>query len=400
MASVRLLCLFNGRAAGWSKTLARTGWRNVCSSPSRLQSMSAWVIDQYGSSGVLRHTEEIPIPTVNFAHDVMINVRAASLNPLDLNMRGGYGATLLNLRRDPLSVVNSFSEFPLILGRDLSGVVVDCGSGVTHFAPGDEVWAAIPPWKQGSLAEYVTLTEYEVSYKPKSLSHIEAASIPYVANTALSALVNAGGLCRENSLNKRVLITGASGGVGTFSIQNAEGLVRGLGADEVVDYTAGDVADQLDMMERFDVILDNVGGDTEEWAMRLLKPWSGAKFVTLVSPLILNTDSMGLLDGSLHTGLTLHNKAFQNITSSGVFYRWAFYAPDGPTLDEVSRLVDAGKILPVVEAQFPFSQVPQAFQKLEQGHARGKTVVEVAKDDEYMEATESEQKVQETLQQN
>lgn len=415
MASTRLVCLFSGKAAGWSKTLARTNCRNICSSPSRLQSMSAWVIDQYGSSGVLRHTEDISIPTINFAHEVMIKVSAASLNPLDLNMRGGYGAALLNLRRDPLSLINSFDEFPLILGRDLSGVVVDCGSEVSHFAPGDEVWAAIPPWKQGSLAEYVTLTEYEVSYKPKSLSHIEAASIPYVANTALSALVNAGGLCKENSLNKRVLITGASGGVGTFSIQllkawgahvtvtcsqNAEGLVRGLGADEVVDYTAGDVAEQLEIMERFDVILDNVGGDTEEWAMRLLKPWSGAKYVTLVSPLLLNTDSMGLLDGTLHAGLTLHNKAFQNITSSGVFYRWAFYAPDGPTLDEVSRLVDAGKILPVVEAQFPFTQVPQAFHKLEQGHARGKTVVKVSEDDECIETAESEREVQETAHQN
>ncbi|KAK5600133.1 Reticulon-4-interacting protein 1, mitochondrial [Crenichthys baileyi] len=415
MASVRLLCLFNGKAAGCSRTLARTGCRNVCSSPSRLQSMSAWVIDQYGSSGVLRHTEEITIPTINFAHDVMIKVSAASLNPLDVNMRGGYGAALLNIRRDPLSMLNSFSEFPLILGRDLSGVVVDCGSGVTHFAPGDEVWAAIPPWKQGSLAEYVTLTEYEVSYKPKSLSHIEAASIPYVANTAFSALVNTGGLCRENSSNKRVLITGASGGVGTFSIQllkawgahvtvtcsqNAEGLVRGLGADEVVDYTSGDVAEKLEVMQRFDVILDNVGGDTEEWAIGLLKPWSGAKYVTLVSPLLLNTDSMGLLDGTLNAGLTLHNKAFQNITSSGVFYRWAFYAPDGPALDEVSRLVDAGKILPVVEAQFPFTQVPQAFQKLEQGHARGKTVVKVAEDDECIQTAESEQGVQVTSQQN
>ncbi|XP_015225269.1 PREDICTED: reticulon-4-interacting protein 1 homolog, mitochondrial-like [Cyprinodon variegatus] len=414
MALIRLLCLFNGKTV-WSKTLARTGCRNVCSSPSRLQSMSAWVIDQYGSSGVLRHTEEIAIPSINFANEVLIKVSAASLNPLDVNMRGGYGATLLNLRRDPLSVMSSFSEFPLILGRDLSGVVVDCGSEVTHFAPGDEVWAAVPPWKQGSLAEYVTLTEYEVSYKPKSLSHIEAASIPYVANTALSALVNAGGLCRENSLNKRVLITGASGGVGTFSIQllktwgahvtvtcsqNAEGLVRGLGADEVVDYTAGDVAEQLEIMEKFDVILDNVGGDTEEWAMGLLKPWSGAKYVTLVSPLLLNTDSMGLLDGTLRAGLTLHNKAFQNITSAGVFYRWAFYAPDGPTLDEVSQLVDAGKILPVVEAQFPFTQVPQAFQKLEQGHARGKTVVKVAEDDEVINAAESEQDVHETLQQH
>ncbi|XP_041832621.1 reticulon-4-interacting protein 1 homolog, mitochondrial-like isoform X2 [Melanotaenia boesemani] len=421
MASIRLLCLFNIKAAGSIKTV-RAGCNacfraNICSSPSRLQSsMSAWVIDQYGTNGVLKYTEEVTVPTINFASEVLIKVNAASLNPLDLSMRGGYGSTLLNLRRDPLSVINSYNEFPLILGRDLSGVVVDCGSGVTHFAPGDEVWAAIPPWKQGSLAEFVTLTEYEVSLKPKSVSHIEAASIPYVASTALSALVNVGGLCRESSSNKRVLITGASGGVGTFSIQllkawgahvtvtcsqNAEGLVRGLGADEVVDYTAEDATEQLEMMEKFDVILDNVGGDTEQWALGLLKPWSGAKYVTLVSPLLLNTDSMGLLDGTFHAGYTLHNKAIQNIISNGVFYRWAFYAPDGFALDEVSKLVDAGKILPVVEAQFPFAQVPQAFQKLEHGHARGKTVISVAEeDDSWTETAESEQDVQETAQPN
>lgn len=389
--------------------------------------MSAWVIDQYGTNEVLKYTEEIPMPIVSSPSEVMIKVHAASLNPLDVSMRGGYGAKLLKLRRDPLSVMSSDndSEFPLILGRDVSGVVVDCGSEVTHVVPGDEVWAAVPPWKQGSLAEFVTLTEYEVSHKPKLLSHTEAASIPYVANTALSALVNAGGLCRHNSSNKRVLITGGSGGVGTFSIQllkawgahvtvtcsqNAEGLVRGLGADEVVDYTAGDAPEQLEMMEKFDVILDNVGGETEEWAVGLLKPWSGAKYITLVTPLLLNTDSMGLLDGAFHTGLTLQSKAMQNIISSGVFYRWGFYTPDGPALDEVSRLVDAVKILPVVEAQFPFTQVPQAFQKLEQGHARGKTVVRVDDEDDRQaeklvqssrtETAESEQDVQETAKQN
>ncbi|XP_041660912.1 reticulon-4-interacting protein 1 homolog, mitochondrial-like [Cheilinus undulatus] len=403
MASTRLLCMFNAKAAGSTKTLASAGRsvlfrRHVCSSPSRLQScMPAWVIDQYGTNEVLRYTEEHPIPSVSSSSEVMIKVHAASLNPLDVSMRGGYGAKLLKLRRDPMSVMDNDSEFPLVLGRDVSGVVVDCGSEVTHFAPGDEVWAAVPPWKQGSLAEFVTLTEYEVSLKPKSLSHTEAASIPYVANTALSALVNAGGLCRDSASNKRVLITGGSGGIGTFSIQllkawgahvtvtcsqNAEGLVRGLGADEVVDYTAGDVAEQLEMMEKFDLILDNVGGETEDWATKLLKPWSGAKYVTLVSPLLLSTDSMGLLDGTFHAGFTLHNKAIQNIISSGVFYRWGFYAPDGPALDEVSELVDAGKILPVVEAQFPFTQVPQAFQKLEGGHARGKTVVLVAEEDD------------------
>lgn len=407
MASARLLCLFNVKAAGSIKALAlaRTAKsvcvrRNVCSSPSRSQScMSAWVIDQYGTNEVLKYTEEINMPTVNSPSEVMIKVHAASLNPLDVSMRGGYGAKLLKLRRNPMSVLdsNDESEFPLILGRDVSGVVVDCGSEVTHFIPGDEVWAAVPPWKQGSLAEFVTLTEYEVSLKPKLLSHTEAASIPYVANTALSALANAGGLCRDSTSNKRVLITGGSGGVGTFAIQllkawgahvtvtcsqNAEGLVRGLGADEVVDYTAGDAAEQLEMMEKFDVILDNVGGETEQWAMGMLKPWSGAKYVTLVTPFLLNTDSMGLLDGTVHAGFTLHSKAIQNLISGGVFYRWGFYAPDGPALDEVSRLVDAGKILPVVEAQFPFTQVPQAFQKLEEGHARGKTVVRVAEEDD------------------
>lgn len=357
--------------------------------------MSAWVIDQYGTNAVLRYSEEITAPTVSSPTDVMVRVYAASLNPLDISMRGGYGAKILKLRRDPLSMNDSNSEFPLILGRDVSGVVVDCGSEVTNVAPGDEVWAAVPPWKQGSLAEFVTLSEYEVSHKPQSLSHTEAASIPYVANTALSALVNAGGLCKDSTPNKRVLITGGSGGVGTFSIQllkawgahvtvtcshNAEGLVRGLGADEVVDYTAGDAAEQLEVMDRFDVILDNVGGDTEQWALGLLKPWSGAKYVTLVTPLLSSTDNMGLFGGVITAGCNLHNKALQSVISSGVFYRWGFYAPDGPALDDISKLVDSGKILPVVEAHFPFTQVPQAFLKLEQGHARGKTVVIVDED--------------------
>uniref|UniRef100_H3D437 NAD(P)H oxidoreductase RTN4IP1, mitochondrial n=1 Tax=Tetraodon nigroviridis TaxID=99883 RepID=H3D437_TETNG len=389
--------------------------RGVCSSARRLQGcMSAWVIDQYGSNEVLKFSEETPAPTVSSPSEVMVKVHATSLNPLDVAMRGGYGAKLLNLRRDPLSVVNGDSEFPLILGRDVSGVVVDCGSEVTHFVPGDEVWAAVPPWKQGSLAEFVTLTEFEVSHKPRSISHAEAASIPYVASTALSALVNAGGLCKERADEKRVLIIGGSGGIGTFSVQllkawgahvtvtcsqNAEGLVRGLGADQVVNYSAGDVAEQLESMERFDVILDGVGRETEQWALGLLKPWSGAKYVTLVTPLLQDTDSRGWLSGMFQAGFSLHNTAFQSAIVNGVFYRWAFYAPDGPALDEVRELVDAGKILPVVEAQFPFTQVPQAFQKLEEGHARGKTVVRVAEEDDKRqgeEMAESEQGFQQT----
>ncbi|XP_061559674.1 reticulon-4-interacting protein 1 homolog, mitochondrial-like [Phycodurus eques] len=402
MAYTRLFHLFMIRAARSTQTRAAGGARcfrkHVSTSAWRAQSrMSAWVVDQFGTNEVFRYSEDNLVPTITSSSQVMIQVHAASLNPLDVSMRGGYGAKMLKLRRDPFSIMDDDSGFPLILGRDVSGVVVDCGSDVAHFVPGDEVWAAVPPWKQGSLAEFVNLTEFEVSHKPKCISHTEAASIPYVASTALSALVNAGGLCRDSSSNKRILIIGGSGGVGTFAIQlvkawgahvtvtcsqNAEGLVRGLGAEEVVDYTAEDAAVQLEMMERFDVILDNVGGDTEEWAVGLLKPWSGAKYVTLVTPLLFKTDSLGLLDGLVHAGSTLSTKVIQNIISNGVFYRWGFYVPDGPGLDEVSKLVDTGKILPVVEAQFSFDQVPQAFQKLELGHARGKTVISVTEEQE------------------
>ncbi|XP_051909121.1 reticulon-4-interacting protein 1 homolog, mitochondrial-like [Hippocampus zosterae] len=420
MAHTRLLPLF--RIATASSTQTRAAWggrclrKHVSTSASRAQScMSAWVIDQFGTNEMLRYSEDIPVPTITSSSQVMIQVHAASLNPLDVSMRAGYGAKLLKLRKDPFSTMNDGSGFPLILGRDVSGVVVDCGSEVAHFVPGDEVWAAVPPWKQGSLAEFVNLTEFEVSHKPKCLSHMEAASIPYVASTALSALVNAGGLCRDSSLNKRVLITGGSGGVGTFAIQlakawgahvtvtcsqNAEGLVRGLGADEVVDYTAEDAVDHLEMMERFDVILDGVGGDTEEWAVGLLKPWSGAKYVTLVTPLLFKTDSLGLVDGLVDAGSNLGTKVIQNIISNGIFYRWGFYAPDGPALDEVSMLVDTGKILPVVEAQFTFSQVPQAFQKLECGHARGKTVISVTEEQDGEEQDMRQNAAQETVTQS
>uniref|UniRef100_A0A4W5MMR7 Alcohol dehydrogenase-like N-terminal domain-containing protein n=1 Tax=Hucho hucho TaxID=62062 RepID=A0A4W5MMR7_9TELE len=166
-ACCRQLFLPHARALALTTKMASSG--NICcvrrniSSSSRLRSsMPAWVIDEYGNNGVLRFTEEATAPSVNSASEVLIRVHAASLNPLDISMRGGYGSNLLKLRRDPVSLGQNGGKFPIILGRDVSGVVVDCGSGVTHFKPGDEVWAAIPPWKQGSLAEMVNLTEYEV----------------------------------------------------------------------------------------------------------------------------------------------------------------------------------------------------------------------------------------------
>ncbi|XP_062863573.1 reticulon-4-interacting protein 1 homolog, mitochondrial [Trichomycterus rosablanca] len=365
------------------------------SSSTRLNTvMQAWVLDQYGDNSVLRFTKNAAFPIIHYPNEVIVKVHAAGINPIDVNMRGGYGAATLAMKRDPLNLNKSGGEFPVILGRDVSGVIMECGLDVAYFKPGDEVWAAISPWKQGALAEFVVLSANEVSHKPKTLSHLEAASVPYVAATAWSALVNTGGLTKDNCAKKRVLILGGSGGVGTFAIQllkawgahvtvtcsgGAERLVRGLGADDVVDYTAGPVERELQRLERFDLVLDNIGGETEKWALALLKPWSGAKYVTLVTPFLRNTDQLGLADGMMQTGVTIATKALKHL-AKGVHYRWGFFTPSGPALDEISEVVDAGKIKAVVEETFSFSQVPQAFQKVEGGHARGKTVVTIAKE--------------------
>ncbi|XP_016083168.1 reticulon-4-interacting protein 1, mitochondrial isoform X2 [Ornithorhynchus anatinus] len=295
------------------------------------------------------------------------------------------------MKRDPLHIKVMGEEFPLTLGRDVSGVVMECGLDVTYFKPGDEVWAAVPPWKQGTLSEFVVVSGNEVSHKPKSLTHTQAASLPYVALTAWSAMNKVGGLTEKNCRGKRILILGASGGVGTFAVQVAKAwgahvtavcsrdagqLVRKLGADCVVDYRSGNQQEQLRSFKPFDFILDNVGGATEEWALSLLNKWSGATYVTLVTPFLLNMDRLGVADGMLRTGVTIGSKTLKHFCQ-GVHYRWAFFMPSGPYLDDIAELVDKGKVQPVIEQVFCFSDVPRAFGKVEGGHARGKTVVTV-----------------------
>ncbi|NXX97604.1 RT4I1 protein, partial [Centropus bengalensis] len=371
-------------------------WRRAlrglrCSARAR-SAMPSWVIDRYGSGEALRFTRDMGFPAIRFPNEVIIRVHAASLNPIDLSMRSGYGATALNMKRDPLKLKTEETEFPLTLGRDVSGVIMECGLNVSYFKPGDEVvWAAIPPWKQGTLSEFVVASGNEVSFKPKSLSHIEAASLPYVGLTAWAAVNQVGGLNQSNCGGKRVLILGASGGVGTFAVQlvkawgahvtavcshDASTLMKKLGADEVIDYRSGNLEEQLKALPLFDFILDNVGGSTEKWALNLLKKWSGATYVTLVTPFLINMDKLGVADGMLRTGVTVGSKTVKHLFK-GVHYRWAFFMPSGPSLDEIAELVDSGKIQPVIDEVFSFSEVPKAFTKLERGHARGKTVINV-----------------------
>ncbi|XP_020669008.3 NAD(P)H oxidoreductase RTN4IP1, mitochondrial [Pogona vitticeps] len=365
--------------------------RGIHTSCQRCTIMPSWVIDSYGNNDVLRFTDNMPFPVINYPNEVILKVHAAGLNPFDVSMRSGYGASALNMRRDPIRIKPTGSEFPLTLGRDVSGVVMECGLNVKYFSPGDEVWAAISPWKQGTLAEFVVASSNEVSRKPRNLSHIEAASMPYVGLTAWSAVKEVGGLNQNNCSNKRVLIFGAAGGVGTFVIQllkawgahvtavcsqDASELVKRLGADDVIDYKSGSMKAQLKRLPQFDFILDSVGGSTEQWAPSLLKKWSGAKYVTLVTPFLVNVDRLGVADGMLRSGLTIGAKTIKHLCT-GIHYHWALFSSSGPSLDDITELVDAGKIRPVIDQVFSFSDVPKAFKKMEEGHARGKTVIDV-----------------------
>ncbi|KAM5256521.1 NAD(P)H oxidoreductase RTN4IP1, mitochondrial [Ctenodactylus gundi] len=381
-------------ACFWRRHVApKPSVRRISTSARRSTVMPAWVIDRYGRNEVLRFNRNMMLPIIHYPNEVIVKVHAASINPIDVNMRNGYGAIALNMKRDPLQMKMGGDEFPLTLGRDVSGVVMECGLDVKYFRPGDEVWAAVPPWKQGTLSEFVVVSGNEVSHKPKSLTHTQAASLPYVALTAWSAIKKVGGLNEKNCAGKRVLILGASGGVGTFAIQvmkawgahvtavcshDASDLVRTLGADDVIDYKAGSVEEQLKSVKLFDFVLDNVGGATEAWALKFLKKWSGATYVTLVTPFLLNLDRLGIADGMLQTGLTVGSKALKHFWQ-GLHYRWAFFMASGPCLDDIAELVDAGKIRPVIDQTFPFSKVPEAFLKVERGHARGKTVITVIK---------------------
>uniref|UniRef100_A0AAF6ZX28 NAD(P)H oxidoreductase RTN4IP1, mitochondrial n=1 Tax=Bos taurus TaxID=9913 RepID=A0AAF6ZX28_BOVIN len=341
-----------------SQVVQKPSVRKISTTSPRSTVMPAWVIDKYGSNEVLRFTQNMMIPMIHYPNEVIIKVHAASINPIDVNMRSGYGATALNMKRDPLHVKIKGEEFPLTLGRDVSGVVMECGLDVRYFKPGDEVWAAVPPWKQGTLSEFVVVSGNEVSHKPRSLTHTQAASLPYVALTAWSAINKVGGLNDRNCTGKRVLILGASGGVGTFAIQvmkawdahvtavcsqDASELVRKLGADDVIDYKSGNVEAQLKSSKPFDFILDNVGGSTETWALKFLKKWSGATYVTLVTPFLLNMDRLGIADGMLQTGVTVGSKTLKHFWQ-GVHYRWAFFMASGPCLDDIAELVEAGKL--------------------------------------------------------
>jgi NADPH:quinone reductase-like Zn-dependent oxidoreductase len=238
--------------------------------------MKAFLIDRYGSNDVVR-AGEMPDPELQ-DNDVLVQIHAASVNPVDLRTRDGKLKLILPYR------------LPFALGNDLAGVVVRVGSGVRRFKPGDEVYARPDKDRVGTFAEFISMKEDAVAQKPKRLTMEEAASIPMVGLTAWQVLVEKANLKK----GQKVLIHAGSGGVGTFAIQLARHLgalvatttstanldwVKRLGADTVIDYRKEDFET---ILHDFDVVLDTQGGETLEKSLRVLKP--GGKLISISGP--------------------------------------------------------------------------------------------------------------------
>ena len=317
--------------------------------------------------------------------DVLIRVHAASINPIDCRMRFGYASGAL---------VKAASQarrhlFPLVLGRDCSGEVVAVGDEVSKFLPGDCVFAAVSPYRQGTYAQLVAVPEEHVAFKPTNVDHKEAASLPWVACTTWSALVKNAGLNEFNTRGKKVLVHGGTGGVGSFAVQLLKAwgaevtvtcstqnvtLAHHLGADKVFDYTTGDFSSAL---KGYDIVLDAVGHKCEGKCMSVLKCFGGAKYISLISSEVLLTGKLGPVVGGLVFSWLYRFKIFAHRLLFGRAIYYAKAAPDSKCLEEVCKMVEKGDIKPLIEAVYSIEEIVDAHKHVEAGHSRGKVVIAV-----------------------
>ena len=319
------------------------------------------------------------------AKDVLIRVRAASLNPIDLQMRLGYGHSFFR----SLSFMSFESSFPLILGRDCSGEVVAVGGEVTKFLPGDLVYAAVPLDRQGTHTQLVAVGEDCVAMKPSSVDHKGAAALPYVASTAFTALVNFAGLNQFNTRGKRVLVHAGTGGVGSFAIQLLKAwgaevtttcsadnitLAHHLGADKAIDYTSGDFSTTL---SNYDIVLDPIGGNYMGKSLKVLKWYGGATYINLVSPRFGLINKLGLFLGELIFAWHYRWKVIVNRLFFGRAFYYAFAEPSGEVLSKVHEMVERGEVKPLIDAVYTMEEIVDAYKHIEGGHTRGKVVITV-----------------------
>jgi NADPH:quinone reductase-like Zn-dependent oxidoreductase len=332
--------------------------------------MNAFFIERYGKqTGAIG---QVPEPAVG-AHDVLIQVHAASVNPLDSKIRSGAFKPIL-----PYAL-------PLVLGNDLAGIVLRVGAAVTRFKAGDEVYARPPESRIGSFAERIAVHQDALALKPANLDMTEAASIPLSALTSWQVLVTSAQL----KPGQKVLIHAGSGGVGTLAIQLAKHLgafvatttssanvewLKALGADRVIDYTREDFASEL---RDYDVVLNSLGADVLEQSIKVLKP--GGQLISISGPpTAAFAQEQGLSWGLRQVMRLLSSGIRRKARKQGVTYRFLFMRADGAQLQAITALIESGAIKPVIDRTFPFQQTADALSYVEQGRAKGKVVVTVS----------------------
>jgi 2-desacetyl-2-hydroxyethyl bacteriochlorophyllide A dehydrogenase len=336
----------------------------------RRQTMKAFVISRYGKANSVEAVQ-LPEPELGDG-DVLVQIHAASVNPLDLKIRNGELKPLLPYK------------LPLVLGNDLAGVVIKAGANVHRFKPGDEVYAKPDKDRIGTFAELIGISENDVAKKPHALDMEQAASIPLVGLTAWQALVEKARL----HPGQKVLIHAGSGGLGTVAIQLAKHLgaavatttstanvewVKRLGADVVIDYRSNDFET---LLHDYDVVIDTQGGQTLEKSLRVLKP--GGKVISVAGPPEPDfAKEFGANWFLIQAMRVLSLKIRRRAKRRRVTYSFLFMRASGDQLREIGSLIDSGAIRPVVDRVFPFQSTTEALAYVEKGRAKGKVVVKI-----------------------
>jgi NADPH:quinone reductase-like Zn-dependent oxidoreductase len=332
--------------------------------------MKAFAIDRYKSKDGGRIVD-LAQPEVR-DNDVLVQIHAAGVNLVDAKIAAGEFKLFLPYR------------FPLVLGNDVAGVVVEVGSRVRRFKPGDEVYARPDTDRMGTFAEFIAMNERDVAIKPADLTMEEAASIPLVGLTAWQALVE----MAELKPGQKVLIQAGTGGVGTFAIQLAKHLgatvattasaanfemVKTLGADVLIDYKTQDFET---MLHGYDVVLHSQDSKTLDKSLRVLKP--GGQLISISGP-----PDPAFAD---EISLPWYVKSIMYVLSFGarrkakrlnVAYSFLFMRANGDQLSEITSLIDRGVIRPVMDRVFPFDETKDALDFVQKGRAKGKVVVKV-----------------------
>ena len=330
--------------------------------------MKAAYIQRYGNINDVQLGEQSK-PTLT-ENAVLVKVHAASINPLDLRVLEGEFKTILPV------------QFPFILGNDFAGIVVEVGANVIQFKVGDNVYAKTD--LNGAFAEYTVVQQSSLALKPDNISMELAASLPLVSLTAWQALVEIANV----QAGQKVLIHAGSGGVGSIAIQLAKHLgaivatttsskniawVKALGADIIIDYKTTDFEQEL---KDYDVVLDTQGGSILEKSLNVLK--RGGRIVSISGPPDRNLAEAINANWLLKCIIPLLSWSIRHKAKKrGITYSFLFMQPNGQQLSEISKLVESGKINPIVDKTYELSEIKDAFQYVNTGRAKGKVVLKI-----------------------